>query len=121
MKPGIEMVMELTGFEYAVKNADLVITGEGRVDAQSTHGKVLSGIGRICRRHAVPAVAVVGGMDDGAEAIYSCGIDSIIPTVREIMTLETALARSESLCADAAYRLFSLIKVGMSIERKGSR
>lgn len=121
MQPGIEMVMELSGFGRAVKNADLVVTGEGRADGQSAHGKVLSGIGRMCRAHGVPAVAIVGGMGDGAEEIYACGIESLVPAVSGIMTLGEALSRSEPLLADAAYRLFSLIKVGMGIERNESR
>ena len=59
-RPGIELVAELSGLADAVEGADLVITGEGRLDSQSLHGKTPVGVARIARAAGVPVVALAG-------------------------------------------------------------
>ncbi|WP_294144945.1 glycerate kinase [uncultured Clostridium sp.] len=118
MKPGIEAVLDLIDFDRKLKGVDLVITGEGRMDWQSSFGKVPSGVGEHCKRLGIPAVAVVGGMGEGAENIYEHGILSIIPTVNGAMDVDEAMKRAEELYADAAKRMFRLLKVGISLKDK---
>ena len=96
--------------------ADLVVTGEGRIDWQSAFGKVPSGIGMRCKAKGVPAVAIVGGMGTGAEKIYEFGVESIVPTINGAMDLEEALERAEELYANAADRTFRMIRVGMQMK-----
>ena len=95
---------------------DLVVTGEGRIDWQSAFGKVPSGIGMRCKAKGVPAVAIVGGMGNGAEKIYDFGVESIIPTINGAMDIEEALERAEELYANAADRTFRMIRVGMQLK-----
>ncbi len=64
-KSGISSLLEMYGFDEALKDADLVITGEGRADRQSAYGKVLSGIGRAARKRGVPVIAVCGSLGEG--------------------------------------------------------
>lgn len=116
MKPGIEAVLELIDFDRKLQGVDLVITGEGRMDWQSCFGKVPSGVGEHCKRLGIPAVAVVGGMGEGAETIYEHGILSIIPTVNGAMDVDEAIKRAEELYAGAARRMFRLLKVGTYIK-----
>lgn len=117
LKSGIETVLDLIDFDTLLEGTDLVITGEGRIDWQSAFGKVPSGIGMRCKNHGVPAVAIVGGMETGAEKIYEFGVESIIPTINGAMDIKEALDRAEELYANAADRLFRMIKVGMDMKK----
>lgn len=116
MKPGIEVVLDLIEFDKKAEYADLVVTGEGRIDWQSSYGKVPGGIGEHCRRLGVPAVAIVGGVGPGAELIYDHGIRCIIPTVDGVMELNEAMERAEELYRRAAGRLFSLVRIGIELK-----
>ena len=75
----------------------------------------MQGIGGRCRRYGIPAIALVGGMGDGAEQIYDCGISSMMTTVNAVMELEEALRRAEELYYSGAVRMFRIIKVGMGL------
>ncbi|MCI8518399.1 MAG: glycerate kinase [Hungatella sp.] len=117
MKSGIETVLDLMDFDGLLGGTDLVITGEGRIDWQSAFGKVPSGIGKRCRARNIPAIAVVGGMGDGAEKIYDFGVESILPTINGAMEIGEALERAEELYRNAAERMFRMIRVGMEMKR----
>ena len=93
-----------------------MVTGEGRLDGQSARGKVIHGIGTVCKRYGVPVVAVVGGMLTGAEAIYEYGIDSVMVTVNGVMCLEQAMEEARVLLEDAADRMFRLIRIGKALK-----
>ena len=110
MKSGIDTLLDLIGFDSMLQDADFVITGEGRMDSQSACGKVACGVGLRAKAAGVPAFAIVGGMGSGAEAIYDCGICSILPTVNAPMPLSDAISRAEELYEGTADRLFRLIK-----------
>lgn len=118
LKSGIETVLDLIDFDGLLEGVDLVVTGEGRIDWQSAFGKVPSGIGMRCRKKGIPAVAIVGGMGNGADKIYEFGVESIIPTINGAMDIEEALERAEELYANAADRLFRLVKVGTGLSGK---
>lgn len=115
LQSGIDVVLDLLDFDKKLKDVDLVITGEGRMDNQSAFGKVPSGIGKRCKKMGVPAVAIVGGLLSGYESIYSCGIESVITTINGAMTIDEALANSEDLYLDAARRLLRMIRCGKYI------
>jgi glycerate kinase len=115
LKSGIETVLDMLNFDERLKDVDLVITGEGRMDWQSSYGKVPSGVGKRCKKAGIPAIAIVGSLLDGYQNIYENGICSIVTTVNGIMSLEEAISRSEELYKDAAYRILRAIKSGMSL------
>lgn len=117
IRSGIETVLSLMEFDKLIEDVDLVVTGEGRLDYQSTKGKVLSGIGLHCARQGVPAVAVVGCMGEGAEQIYDCGIVAAISCMGAATSQEDALARADAMFLNAADRMYRLIKLGMSFPR----
>lgn len=77
MQSGIEAVLDMVDFDAQLSGADLVITGEGRIDAQSVHGKVISGIAKRTRSRGVPLVAIVGCVGSGADEAYDLGVTSI--------------------------------------------
>lgn len=114
-QPGIEAVLDLLDFDRALDGVDLVITGEGRMDWQSAFGKVPSGVGKRCKKAGVPAVAIVGGLLEGYEAIYDCGIQSVVTTINCAMSIEDAMENCRALYLDAARRLLRMVRCGMSI------
>ncbi len=97
MKSGIALVAAETGLESAIATADLVLTGEGRLDAQTAMGKAPVGIARLAKAHGKPVIAFAGGVTDGARACHDAGIDAYFPIVRGVCTLEDAL------CVENAY------------------
>ena len=110
LKPGIDTVLELVGFDELLAQADLCVTGEGWLDAQTAHGKVIAGVAAACERAGVPCVAIVGGMDAGAEALP--GLTTAVPLTCAPMSLDEALARAEELYALAARRTLALFGAG---------
>ncbi len=94
LKSGIEAVLDLVEFDRQLEGADLVITGEGRIDGQSVHGKVISGIARRTRAKGVPLVAIVGGIADGAEEAYDLGVTALFGTDRQAAAFEQVAPRT---------------------------
>lgn len=117
LKSGIETVLELCSFDKKLKDVDLVITGEGRADWQSCFGKVIQGVGDHCKKNGVPAIALVGSMGKNAEDIFEHGINSMITTVTDTITLEEALTNAKESYLSAARRLFRLVKTGMDLRK----
>lgn len=114
---GIETVLKLTDFDNIVKDVNLVVTGEGRTDWQSCHGKVLQGVGTHCAKFNVPAVALVGSIGDGAEEIFNYGICSLMAAVSSPMPLEQALSHAKEYYMAAAMRMFRMIKAGTLLQK----
>jgi glycerate kinase len=85
--------------------ADLVITGEGRIDGQTPHGKTPAGVARVARQLGVPVVAIAGSLGPGHEAVHGCGIGEVIPLVAGTVSIEEAMARAPELLALAGERL----------------
>lgn len=96
-RPGVEVVAELAGLDGLVQGADLVITGEGRFDAQTLRGKTPMGVARVAKRHGVPVVVIAGTLGEGYEALYAHGIDAAFAVTSGPMTLEHACAEAGAL------------------------
>ncbi|KJJ98071.1 MULTISPECIES: glycerate kinase [Pseudomonas] len=96
-RPGIDVVAELAGLDAAVQGADLVITGEGRFDAQTLRGKTPFGVARIAKRHGVPVVVIAGTLGEGYEQLYHHGIDAAFALTSGPMSLEYACAHAAVL------------------------
>ncbi|AMV39954.1 Glycerate kinase [Planctomyces sp. SH-PL62] len=90
------------GLADKLQGADLCLTGEGSLDAQSAFGKTAVGVARLARSLGVPTFALVGSIGEGAEACLGRGIDAYFPITRGPMSLEDALARAPELLAQAA-------------------
>lgn len=112
---GIETVLELLNFDACLESADLVITGEGRMDFQSAYGKVVAGVASHCKTHRVPCFALAGSIEDGAEALYEFGISGMMPLVDRIESLDAAICDAEKNCFRAAVRLLRIVKAGMDV------
>ena len=99
-RPGVEVVAELVGLSEIVQGADLVITGEGRFDAQTLRGKTPFGVAKIARQQGVPVIVIAGTLGEGYEQMYEQGVDAAFALPSGPMSLEHA-------CVDAARLLKS--------------
>ena len=106
IRSGVETILELVSFDKKLKGADLVVTGEGRADAQSVNGKVMQGVGKRAKAAGVHAVGLVGSVGDGWESVLSCGISRIVCLKDDDMSLEYAMENAKTLYYNAALRIF---------------
>ncbi len=102
LKPGIDIVLETVKLAELVEGADLVITGEGRIDSQTVHGKTPMGVAQVAKRFDIPVIALSGCTGDNYQAVYECGIDAVFAAVPRAMTLDDALKESDFNLADLA-------------------
>lgn len=96
LESGINTIIKLYNLEQKVKKADIIISGEGHADGQSADGKVLSGLGRICKDNNKKLIAIVGGMSKGAERLYDLGVSKIYPCVDEDANIDEAIKNAKS-------------------------
>ncbi|MBU9726423.1 glycerate kinase family protein [Diplocloster modestus] len=115
IKPGIETILDMLHFDELLEGADLVVTGEGKLDWQSAFGKVPSGVGLRCKQKNIPAVALVGAVGRNASDIYDYGIDTVFTSVSSVTSEEEVMAHAQEMLEDAANRMFRCIQVGMKI------
>ncbi|MGR2766282.1 glycerate kinase [Photobacterium ganghwense] len=91
LRPGIEIVTEAAGLEAAVQDADLVITGEGRIDSQTIHGKTPMGVARIAKQYQLPVIGIAGCVAPDCHVVHQHGIDAVFSVVPRAMPLSEAL------------------------------
>jgi glycerate kinase len=112
---GIAVVLEAVDFESYLEAADLVITGEGKIDAQTAYGKTLTGVGRLATRHRVPVVALAGSVSEEADRLAEIGIGAAVSILPGPMSEAEAMARAGLLVQDAAERVMRLILTGREV------
>ena len=114
-KSGADCVLDAVGFDRALKGADLCITGEGHADGQSVDGKLVSRIARRCKGAGVPCVAIVGGMDESAVGLKTCGVDAIYPSAIDCCDRAAAMRNAERNFRLAVERVLVAVKIGRRI------
>lgn len=107
---GIGIIMDTVDIESKIKAADIVITGEDRVDYQTAHGKVPAGIAGRAKKYGKPVFAITGYAGKGANEVYKCGIDAVISSITAPMGNDEAIEKSVPMIMDAAERLFRTVK-----------
>ncbi|OOO02718.1 MAG: Glycerate 2-kinase [Chromatiales bacterium USCg_Taylor] len=122
MKRGVDLVIEATQLKRYLRDADLVITGEGRVDFQTAFGKTPAGVAKAAKKFRVPVVAIGGGLADDARGVYSHGIDALEAVAARDMDLAEALRLSRQHLENAGERVMRLILIGKSLgQRRAAR
>ena len=117
LQSGIDAVLDAVDFDKKLSGVSLAVTGEGRIDGQSVRfGKVPVGVAKRCALKGIPAVAIVGGIGEGAEGLFDLCESTIQTTVSGPMTLEKAMSDAPALYEQAAERLFRAIRIGMSLK-----
>ena len=112
LSPGVEIVLRETGFYDALDGADLVITGEGRLDAQTVMGKVPAGVAKAAKERGVPVIAFAGCVTEDAVKCNEHGIDAFFPILRRVVTEAEAMEteNTKTALADTAEQVMRLIK-----------
>lgn len=110
-RTGVDVVAGLTGLAEEINGADLVITGEGRFDAQTLRGKTPFGVARLARQQGVPAVVIAGTLGQDYQALYEHGIDAAFALVSGPMTLQEACADAPRLLSERARDIARLWRV----------
>ena len=109
LRPGIEVVLDLVGFDERARRASLVITGEGCLDAQTLQGKVVAGVTRRASALGVPVVAFAGSVEPGAEALLDQGLTATFSVCRGPMTLADSCEHAPGLYRAALANVLRLI------------
>jgi glycerate kinase len=115
LKMGIETVLDVADFDSLLEGADLVITGEGRIDGQSARGKVVCGVAKRAGKQNIPVIAIVGDVGKGAEQLYSQGLTSIFSINRVSVPLCEARPRSR---ADLAATVFDIARFAKAMRKE---
>lgn len=123
LEPGIEIVLEETGIEEKIKTADVVVTGEGRMDSQTVMGKAPAGVAQIAKKYGKKVIAFCGCATDDAGVCNDYGIDAYFPILRNVVSLEDALninnaGMNLSMTAEQVFRLMQLSYVSKEMDSK---
>ena len=113
LKSGIDTILDFIDFNNIVEGADMIFTGEGKIDSQSLSGKVVIGISKRAKEKNIPVTAVVGTIGEGAEGAYNLGVTSIFSINRQAMDFEKSRYKSgENLekTMDSILRFYKSIK-----------
>jgi glycerate kinase len=110
LTPGIEIVLDTVGFDALLGGTDMVVSGEGKIDAQSLRGKVVVGVARRTKKHGIPLVAIVGDIGDDIEKIYDEGVSAIFSINRIAAPLCETKSRSRNDLKLTADNLIKFIK-----------
>lgn len=110
LRPGIDIVLEAIGLEEELKDSDIVITGEGRLDSQTAMGKVPVGVAKLAKKWRNKTIAFAGSVTDDAGVCNEEGIDAFFPILRGVATLEEAMDKETAqknmkLAAEQVFRL----------------
>lgn len=109
--PGVELILHATGLEEKMKNADVVVTGEGRLDAQTVMGKAPVGVAALAKKYNAKVIAFAGSVAPEASVCNQAGIDAFFPIVRGVTTLEEAMKKENAMenIAATAEQVFRLL------------
>lgn len=107
---GIALILQTLKVEETIKRADLVFTGEGKIDAQTLHGKTISGIAQMAQKHEVPVMVVTGKIGEGIEGLYDNGVSAVYSIVNRPMALKESMDQAPGLIQDCAKNIMLTIK-----------
>ncbi len=115
LKRGIDIVIKASGLEKEIKEADLVITGEGKMDSQTFSGKTPHGVMRVASKHKVPVIAVTGWIDDDLCHFTENGFVTVLSICPGPISLDKAINSSYTYTVEAGERIGSLLELGSKI------
>jgi glycerate kinase len=101
LRPGAELVLDLLELDRHLADANLVLTAEGRIDAQTAYGKAPAAVAARAKAHGIPCIAIAGGIGEDLRPLHAIGIDAVFSLCRGPMTLDEAQRNAEALLADA--------------------
>lgn len=115
LRRGIEIVTEALGLDELVKDATLVITGEGRIDSQTIHGKVPIGVAKVAKRYNKPVIGIAGSLTADVAVVHEHGLDAVFSVIYSICTLEEALASAAENVRMTARNIAASLAIGQTM------
>ncbi|MCM3089915.1 MULTISPECIES: glycerate kinase [unclassified Cytobacillus] len=116
LKRGIDIVLEAVNFEEEVKDADLVITGEGRIDSQTIFGKTPIGVAKAAKKHGIPVIGLAGSLTDDSHIVHEHGIEALFSIVPGVISLPDAFKDAGVYMERSARNIAAIIKMNRSIK-----
>jgi len=116
LRPGIEIMIEIVKLEQAIKDANLVITGEGKIDSQTIYGKAPIGVAKIAKKYNIPVIAVAAIIGDDADIVHQYGISSLISVSGQPMRLEESVPNKVALIKNSIKQSMRAIKTGKELK-----
>jgi len=104
LRPGVDLVMDACGFTERIRDADLILTGEGKIDDQTAFGKTIAGIAVRAKAQKIPIIAFAGAVER-ADSLYELGVTSSFSICQGPMSLEQAMAEAPMLLQNAVERV----------------
>ena len=105
VKPGVDLVIEIVDLAKSLVDTNLVITGEGRIDSQTIHGKTPIGVAKIAKSHSLPVICIAGSVEDSADIIHQLGIDEIYSVIEGDYDLTEVLIEAGHKLTQAAQKI----------------
>ncbi|PYZ77624.1 glycerate kinase [Citrobacter koseri] len=115
LRRGIEIVTDALHLEECVADADLVVTGEGRIDSQTIHGKVPVGVAKVAKRHNKPVIGIAGSLTADVGVVHQHGLDAVFSVIYTICTLDEALENAAENVRMAARNIAATLNVGQHL------
>ncbi|MCS6209597.1 glycerate kinase [Shewanella baltica] len=112
LKPGVEIVMQTVGLADKIRGADLVITGEGRIDGQTVFGKTPMGVLKQAKLQGIPTIGIAGCLGDNANAILDHGMAAIFPIIPHLSPLDDVLANAKLNLCNTARNIGAVLMLG---------
>lgn len=114
LRRGIEIVTEALGLDELVRDATLVITGEGRIDSQTIHGKVPIGVAKVAKRYNKPVIGIAGSLTKDVGVVHQHGLDAVFSVLYTICTLEEALDNAAENVRLSARNIAATLAIGQT-------
>lgn len=114
LRPGINIVMDAVNLSEHLKDADLVITGEGRMDSQTVHGKTPMGVARCAKQFNLPVIGIAGCVSNDVDVVHEHGIDAVFSVVPRSVSLEEALREGAVNVENTAANVARLLTLNLS-------
>lgn len=111
LKPGFDIIATMLNLESMIQGANLVITGEGRLDSQSLNGKVPFGVAQLAKKYDIPVIAIVGSLGDDLSHLHQFGIDSAFSILHKISSLPDALNNAENNLFNCTKNIASALNI----------
>ena len=115
LRPGSEIINDTIGLDRIIRDADLVITGEGRIDSQTIHGKTPIGVARVAKRYGKPVIAIAGCLTPTTAIVHRHGIDAVFSAVSRPCTIHEALAEAAFNVRTAARNIAATLHIGTQL------
>jgi glycerate kinase len=112
LRPGIEIVTDALHLAERVADADLVITGEGRIDSQTIHGKVPVGVAKVAKSYNIPVIGIAGSLTADVGVVHQHGLDAVFSVLYSVCTLEEALENAADNVRMTARNVAAILKMG---------